>query len=76
MQRFTVALFVLLALFALLVPLSSANNVEPAKRETNADRLARGLPPLAPTRRHAARRFGRPSIIPSFLIRSEFRDLF
>jgi hypothetical protein len=64
MQRFTVALFVFLALFALLVPLSSANDVETAKRETNADRFARGLPPLSPTRRHAARRLSRPSIVP------------
>ncbi|KAI0249657.1 hypothetical protein BJV78DRAFT_1155620 [Lactifluus subvellereus] len=60
MQRLTIALFTLLAVFAHLVPVASARAIELAKRETNADRFARGLPPLPPTRRDTAKR-GSPS---------------
>jgi len=54
MQRFAVVLFALVALFAIVVPSASAHS--PMKRETNADRFARGLPPLAPSRRETAKR--------------------
>ena len=62
MQRFTVVLFALVALFAIVVP-SSANTLPQVKRETNADRFARHLPPLPPTRRATAKR-QRPSQTP------------
>jgi len=55
MQRFAVVLFALVALFATVVP-SSAGVLSHVKRETNADRFARGLPPLPPTRRASAKR--------------------
>jgi len=55
MQRFAVVLFALVALFATVVP-SSASSLLHVKRETNADRFARGLPPLPPTRRETAKR--------------------
>jgi len=54
MQRFTVALFALLAVFAHLVPATSARAIELVKRETNAGQFERGLPPLPPTRRQTA----------------------
>ncbi|KAH9043984.1 hypothetical protein EDB84DRAFT_1559128 [Lactarius hengduanensis] len=54
MQRFAVVLFALVALFA-IVP-SSASALSRVKRETNADRFARGLPPMPPTRRSTAKR--------------------
>ncbi|KAI9440896.1 hypothetical protein H4582DRAFT_1939909 [Lactarius indigo] len=54
MQKFAVVLFALVALFA-IVP-SPASALSQVKRETNADRFARGLPPLAPTRRSSAKR--------------------
>ncbi|KAH9014440.1 hypothetical protein EDB85DRAFT_2157406 [Lactarius pseudohatsudake] len=54
MQRFAVVLFALVALFA-IVP-SSASALSQVKRETNADRFARGLPPMPPTRRSTAKR--------------------
>lgn len=56
MQRFTIVLFALVALFATVVPSSSASALSHVKRETNAARFARGLPPLPPTRRETARR--------------------
>ena len=55
MQGFAVILFALVALFAIVVP-SSASTLSHVKRETNADRFARGLPPLPPTRRATAKR--------------------
>ena len=55
MQRFAVILFALVAVFAIIVP-SSAKALSQVKRETNADRFARGLPPLAPSRRSTAKR--------------------
>jgi len=55
MQRFAIVLFALVALFATVVP-SSASSLLHVKRETNADRFARGLPPLPPTRRATAKR--------------------
>ncbi|KAH9055753.1 hypothetical protein EDB87DRAFT_1833972 [Lactarius vividus] len=54
MLRFAVVLFALIALFA-IVP-SSASALSGVKRETNADRFARGLPPMPPTRRSTAKR--------------------
>lgn len=53
MKKFFVALFSVAALLAVVVP-SSASHVEKVERETNANRLARGLPPKAPTRRSTA----------------------
>jgi len=55
MQRFAVVLFALVAVFAIGVP-SSAKALAQVKRETNADRFARGLPPLTPSRRSTAKR--------------------
>jgi hypothetical protein len=55
MQRYAVVLFALVALFGIVVP-SSASTLSHLKRETNADRFARGLPPLPPTRRATAKR--------------------
>jgi hypothetical protein len=55
MQRFAVVLFALVALFVIIAP-SSASTLSHVKRETNADRFARGLPPLPPTRRATAKR--------------------
>jgi Zn-dependent protease with chaperone function len=54
MQRFAVVLFALIALFAIGGP--SSVNALSQKRETNADRFARGLNPLAPARRATAKR--------------------
>ncbi|KAH9169443.1 hypothetical protein EDB89DRAFT_2072982 [Lactarius sanguifluus] len=54
MQRFAVLLFALVALFA-IVP-SSASALSLVKRDTNAHRFARGLPPMPPTRRSTAKR--------------------
>jgi len=53
MKKFIVALFSVVALLAVVVP-SSASHVQNVERETNAERLARGLPPKAPTRRSTA----------------------
>lgn len=55
MKKFFVALFSVIALLAVVVP-SSASDVQNVERdsETNAGRLARGLPPKAPTRRSTA----------------------
>jgi len=53
MKKFFVALFSVVALLAVVVP-SSASDVQNVERETNAERLARGLPPKAPTRRSTA----------------------
>lgn len=55
MQRFAVVLFAFVALFAIFVP-SSVNALSHVKRETNADRFARGLTPLPPSRRSTAKR--------------------
>lgn len=55
MQRFTVVFFAFVALFAIVVP-SSANALSHLKRDTNAERFARGLPPHAPSRRSTAKR--------------------
>jgi len=55
MQRFAVVLFALVALFAIGSP-SSVNALSQMKRETNADRFARGLTPLPPSRRATAKR--------------------
>ncbi|KAI0297458.1 hypothetical protein B0F90DRAFT_1739504 [Multifurca ochricompacta] len=54
MQKFIVALLAVVTLLATVVPSASAHSVSPLKRETNALRFARGLPPLPPTRRHTA----------------------
>jgi len=53
MKKFFVALFSVVALLAVVVP-SSASHVQNVERGTNGDRLARGLPPKAPTRRSTA----------------------
>lgn len=55
MQRFAVILFAFVALFAIVVP-SSVNALSHVKRDTNADRFARGLTPRAPSRRSTAKR--------------------
>jgi hypothetical protein len=55
MQRFAIVLLAFVALFAIFAP-SSVNALSHVKRETNADRFARGLPPLAPSRRSTAKR--------------------
>ena len=55
MQRFSVILFALVTLFAIVVP-SSAGSLSHVNRNTNAERFARGLPPLPPTRRSTAKR--------------------
>jgi len=54
MQRFAIVLFALVALFA-IVP-SSVNALSHVKRDTNANRFARGLPPRTPSRRSTAKR--------------------
>jgi len=51
MKSFIIALFSVVALLALVLP-SSAHAIR--QRETNAQRLARGLPPNPPTRRLTA----------------------
>ena len=53
MKRFILALFSVVALLALVAP-SPVNALRRAGRETNAERLARGLPPNPPTRRSTA----------------------
>jgi len=53
MKKFFVALFSVVALLAVVVP-SSASVIKHVERETNAQRLARGLPPNPPTRRSTA----------------------
>lgn len=53
MKKFFVALFSVVALLAVVVP-SSASAIKHVERETNAQRLARGLPPNPPTRRSTA----------------------
>ncbi len=59
MQKFAVALIALVAIFATVVPTVLATpGLSEMKRETNAQRFARGMAPLAPTRRHSARRHG------------------
>ncbi|KAJ7595004.1 hypothetical protein C8J56DRAFT_928166 [Mycena floridula] len=52
-------LFTLVALFAVLTMALAA------KRETNADRFSRGLPPLPPARRTTLARAAAPSGFPS-----------
>ncbi|KAI9428782.1 hypothetical protein F5148DRAFT_1272948 [Russula earlei] len=51
MQRLILVLFSVIALLGFVIP-SFGSAIEHTERETNADRLARGLPPLPPTRRH------------------------
>lgn len=51
MKNFIVALFSVIALLGLVLP-SSAHAI--GRRETNAQRLARGLTPNAPSRRFTA----------------------
>jgi len=51
MKGFIVALFSVVALLGLALP-SSAHAI--GQRETNSQRLARGLPPNPPSRRHTA----------------------
>jgi len=55
MQRFAVILFAFVAIFAIVVP-SSVNALSHVKRDTNAGRFSRGLPPRAPSRRSTAKR--------------------
>jgi len=54
MQKFAVALIALVAIFATVVPTVLATpGLSEMKRETNAQRFARGIAPLAPTRCHS-----------------------
>src|SRR5712691_4796645 len=55
MKTFLLALFSVVALFGLVVP-SFASEVTNLERETNGERLARGLPPNPPSRRTTAKR--------------------
>jgi hypothetical protein len=60
MHRLTVVVLTLLVIIAFVFPPVFAHET---KRETNADRLRRGYPPLPPSRRDAAKRTG-PSGVP------------
>lgn len=71
MKRFILALFSVVALLALVAP-SPVNALRHAERETNAERLARGLPPNPPTRRGTAPQ-RRASLTPGQYI--EVRDM-
>lgn len=55
MKTFFLALFSVVALLGLVAP-SFASEVTHVERETNGERLARGLPPNPPTRRTTAKR--------------------
>jgi hypothetical protein len=55
MKNLILTLFSLVALLGLVLPSSFVHAVTLVKRETNAERLARGLPPNPPTRRSTAR---------------------
>jgi hypothetical protein len=55
MQKFAVVFIALVAIFATVVPAVLAAPNQP-KRETNAQRFARGLAPLKPSRRNSALR--------------------
>jgi len=74
MQRFAVVLFAFVAVFAIIFP-SPANALSHVKRETNADRFARGLTPLKPTRRSTAKRHHNSQIsVPGRTGRIQARD--
>jgi len=75
MKTFFLALFSVLALLGLVAP-SFASEVTNLGRETNGERLARGLPPNPPSRRTTAKRH-RPSQAPPPAQREyiEVRDL-
>jgi len=55
MKTFFLALFSVVALLGLVAP-SFASEVTNLERETNGERLARGLPPNPPSRRTTAKR--------------------
>ncbi|KAF8259376.1 hypothetical protein EI94DRAFT_1029270 [Lactarius quietus] len=74
MQRFTVVLFALVAVFAIVFP-SSANALSHVKRETNAERFARGLTPLKPSTRSTAKRYQNSQVsVPGRTGRIQARD--
>lgn len=63
MKTFFLALFSVVALLGLVAP-SFASEVTHVKRETNGERLARGLTPNPPTRRTTAKRFRHSQVPP------------
>ena len=69
MQRFAVVLFAFVALFAIVAP-SSVNALSHVKRDTNGDRLARGLPPRGPSRRSTAKRHEHSQVSVPYVVNS------
>jgi len=74
MKTFFLALFSVVALLGLVAP-SSASEVTHVERETNGERLARGLPPNPPTRRTTAKRHRHSQAPPAPKQYVEVRDL-
>lgn len=74
MKTFFLALFSVVALLGLVAP-SFASEVTHVERETNGERLARGLPPNPPTRRTTAKRHRHSQAPPAPKQYVEVRDL-
>lgn len=70
MQKFTLV-FLAVAFLGFLAPVESQEAQALENRETNADRFARGMPPLPPSKRSLTDSTSNLFLIFSFLFQSE-----